>query len=358
VRKSSRATDSVSSPSFVVLTDHGSPGLFSLYRRVIRLEGVWAALARLFPSAIVLGLKCWFASLAERRPGPFVTIGSAHGFVFAALQFFCGWFAHRRTHVMFDLLLERKRRGLLGLFDAAKMHVFNKAVDLAVVWGTDDIATYSREYSIPPGKLRFHPFHNTLAAYDIEVGDDGYVFAGGNNGRDYQTLIEALRDIDYPVFIATQCEHVRHLAKGLNHIRVEAVTPEEFRKKMARSSFVVEAHPKDFFRTAGHQTFLNAMYLGKPFVMADARSAIGYFEDGEGWFVVDAGDSAALRERIFSLLSDRRLLCDMSIKARKVAAQPLFQADQNMCSLYNIALDVAHTRTCPGTSSPWRIECR
>jgi glycosyltransferase involved in cell wall biosynthesis len=103
---------------------------------------------------------------------------------------------------------------------------------------------------------------------------------------------------------------------------------------------VVEAHPADFFRTAGHQTFLNAMWMGKPFVMADSKSAIGYFESGRHWFVVDAGDAPGMREKVRLLLEDRALAARTGEEAREVATEPRYRTLNCMQSIYNIAIEI------------------
>ncbi|GEM_PF-6358951 len=316
---------------FHILADHGLPEFFNPYRiRVLLTNSLFnkrlfrMPLLRLLP-VVALGCKCWWVSVRHRGPAPFVTCSTGSSFVFALLQYLCRPLIRPRTHVMYDLLLERKRTGLMGLFDSIKMHVFRKVVDHAVVWGPPDIDSFSREYDIPTEKFSFVPYHLTLENFQFDISDQGYIFAGGNNGRDYPTLIDAVSKIDYPVFIATQLPEVIEIAAPFPNIMVKPVTHEQFRQKMAGCHMFVEAHPVDFFRTAGHQTFLNAMWMGKLVVLADEKSAIGYIEDGKDGLVVAAGDAEGLKAKIQLALNDLDLSTRLAKAAQSKARDPKYR---------------------------------
>lgn len=343
-----------------VFADHGIEGRFERSRIVIR-PYCWlsSSMPRLPGTSLLAGLawgfRCWWTGLRSPEAGPYVTVGASQGFALAFLQLLASPFVRRRTHVLFDLLLERRRGGLSGLFDRAKAKIFCHSIDAAVVWGRADVELYAREHGLPKKKLHFHPFHITLEDYEFEIRDDGFIFAGGNHGRDYSTVIEALGQVDFPVFIATQAEGVAQMAKPYPHIQVRGVSHQEFRQKMAASTLVVEAHPREFFRTAGHQTFLNAMWMGKPFVMADLKSAEGYFEDGRHWFVVDHGDVEALRHRVRRLMEDTALATQMSEEARTAVRQPRYRTLNCMQEIYNLALEI-DTRRRGGMEGTHRID--
>jgi len=327
-----------------VITDHGDPHYFPGLRRIIVPSPVCRRRVERLPLGCMglelgWGLWLWVRSLAGRRELPVVTSGQAHGFVFASLQYLLGGLVGRRTHLIFDLLLDHPAPGgWRKLGERFKRHVFNRVVDRALIWGEADVERYARAHGLARERLEFHPFHTTLAGYDFEIRDDGYIFAGGNGARDYATLISALAPLGYPVFIATTLPGVADLARQHPQITVAGISPAEFRRKMAASTLVVECHDAGFFRTGGHQTFLNAFYMGKPFVMADRESARGYFEDGELGYVLDHGDAAGVRRRVAELLADEELRAQMGERARRYARQPHLQTIQAMQSIYNRAI--------------------
>jgi len=296
-----------------IIADHGDPEKYRDRRVCVSLNARWARL-KVFESgplrwikAVALGLKCWWTSLRYPRPLVLVTYGHEHGFVVAFLQYLASIVLTPRTHVMFDLLLHHRRTGLAGLFDAIKMYIFARVVDRAAVWGPPDIDAFAEDYGIPPSIFRFVPFHTTVEGFNYTARDGGYIFAGGNSQRDYRTLIEAMRTIDCPVFIATTLPGIARIAADCPHITVRGVSPEEFRKKMAGCTLFIECHLPGELRTVGHQSFLNAMYLGKPGVLADCKSAVGYLTHELNALVVAAGDVEGVRNATERLLHDHEL---------------------------------------------------
>src|SRR5919202_5480978 len=130
-----------------------------------------------------------------------VTDGGASGVLFAWMQALCPW--GRRPHVMVDcnwyLSPGRVRNWLKGL----RLRLAARSVRRFVVWASHEVEDYARAFGLPPEKLEYVPFHTTLTDYTYEVRDDGYLFAGGNYDRDYPALVEAVRELDVPTWIAT-----------------------------------------------------------------------------------------------------------------------------------------------------------
>lgn len=334
-----------------VVTEHGDPENFQPFRLVRSLPSGLGVLRPLLEAG-----RIWLAARRQHGLTAFVTYGNRTGFALAALQGALSPIVQPRTHVMFDLLLERRRGGLPGLFDRLKMWAFRQGGVRAVVWGADDGDVFAREYNLPRDRFQFHPYHTTLEGFAYTSVDDGFIFAGGNNGRDYETLLEAVRDIDYPVRIATTNPQIPRLAAGMPHVTVGGVTPTEFRRLLASCTLLVEAHPRDFIRTAGHQTLLNAMALGKPIVLADVRSAVGYLVSGQEGLVVEAGDAAALAAAVRTFLADASFRARASLAGHSRMQRSLYGTAQHMQSIYNCALRLEHRRL-ERAGEPILIEC-
>lgn len=339
---------SASPGPITVVTDHGHFDKFVGVRRRVDAPNLPLRLG-----ALVRAWRLW--RVARTSPGHvvIVTYGSLSGFLLCWIQALARPFVKPRVHVMFDLLLERRRSGLPGLWDRWKAAGFRSSRACAVVWGMDDGDVFAAEYELPIERFQFHPYHFTLDGFDYDVADEGYVFAGGNFGRDYQTLIRALDGIAWPVRVATTNPSVPPLAAGSSNVIVEGVTPDEFRRRLARCRILVEAHPHDFIRTAGHQTMLNAMRMGKPIVLADARSAPGYFDDGVEGHVVAAGDEKGLRAAVERIMGDEDLHARMSEAARRRVDSPLYGTLEHMQSIYNVALQIHHRRERSSDDAPY-----
>src|SRR5690606_23552269 len=97
--------------------------------------------------------------------------------------------------------------------------------------------------------------------------------------RDYGCLIEAVRPLDLPVWIATtRTEQL----KGIDippHVRVEGTTAAGFRQAMAAARLVVIPMQGGLLHSGGQQTCLNAMRMGKPTIAVGRKWATDLMED-------------------------------------------------------------------------------
>jgi glycosyltransferase involved in cell wall biosynthesis len=149
------------------------------------------------------------------------------------------------------------------------------------------------------------PYWATAAAESREnAGLGDYIFAGGDESRDYATLIEAVRGLPYGVSIAAMSErHFRGIDLPAN-VTVKTMTHEAFMRTLAGAGLVVVPLLKNTIRFAGQQTYLNAMMAGRPVIVAD-RGADEYIESGVNGIIVEPGDVIALRAAIIKLMCDR-----------------------------------------------------
>jgi glycosyltransferase involved in cell wall biosynthesis len=274
----------------------------------------------------------------------YVTTGASRGMILAFLQYVFRPFRRPLPHGVIDLLLEKKRPGVLGLFDSLKMFFFKRSVDLSLIWGKADVRAYAAEYGIPTARLRFCPHHITLEKYQFEIEDRGFIFSGGNGQRDYKTLIAALDRIETKTIIATNLPGIKEMAAANSSIEVRSVGPQEFRRIMACSRLVVLCADPRYLRTMGHQTFLNAMWMGKPVILADEKSAEGYIVDGMNGFVVPAANPGPLRRKILQVLEDEDLRHRIGENAKNYARQPMFTTLNCMQTVYNEVLKIAAQR--------------
>jgi len=107
---------------------------------------------------------------------------------------------------------------------------------------------------------------------DGPSGDEGYLFAGGDPLRDYDLLVEATKDLDVPVRIASRF----YTAPPRHGLAVGPVDPETFLSMEANAKAVVVPMKTRSPRSAGQQTYLNALARGKPLIVTDAPGVRDY----------------------------------------------------------------------------------
>jgi len=272
-------------------------GLGGLARRSRSLRGAWALSRQASRFAIV------------------VTLGDLEGLAFACLQRL--WARRRPVHVMYDCLWYGG-----GSLKRAWMRFCLGAVDRCIVWASVERQRYAQAYGVSPEKFLYVPHHHTLKRYTFEVGDEGYIFTGGNADRDYGLFFSAVRDLSVPCVLATNRPQ---LLTGLvvpSNVRVVSVSPAEFRQLMARARLVVMPMRATLLHAGGQQTVLNAMVIGKPVVLTDPEGGSDYIENGKTGLLVPYGDARALREAIQYLMDHPEEAQAMGDRA-KLAAAPL-----------------------------------
>jgi glycosyltransferase involved in cell wall biosynthesis len=180
-------------------------------------------------------------------------------------------------------------RTALALLDGSHVHycVHSRAQKerFPELWGVD------------AERVHVTPYYYTLSEEELAVSTerDGTVFAGGDSHRDYRPLIEAAREIDAPVVLATGRLSEDQRARAPRNVSAPGRVPHErFVDLMRRASAVVVPLESRDDRSAGEQTYLNAMVMGKPVIVVDSMGVREYVSDGETGLVVPPGDPGAL----------------------------------------------------------------
>jgi glycosyltransferase involved in cell wall biosynthesis len=262
-----------------------------------------------------------------------VTDGGASGQLFAMLQSLFPW--GRRRHVMVDCNWYRSVSPLGHWLKSMRLRLAARSVERFVVWASHEVQDYAEAFGLPIEKLEYVPFHTTLTDYSYQIRDDGYLFAGGNYDRDYALLIEAVRDLNIPTWIATT--RAEQLAR-LNipaHVRVEGTSVAGFRQAMAAARLVVVPMAAGLLHSGGQQTALNAMSMGKPTICVGLKWARDFITDGENGLLVEYGDVPGLSRAIRWVIEHPEAAQRMGQRAAQRAAW--FTTERTMRHVFALA---------------------
>lgn len=161
------------------------------------------------------------------------------------------------------------------------------------VLSTDEVRTFPEVWGVDADRVVYQCFTQSLDRYeDMPTSDGGYLFAGGNSMRDYDLLEEALEGTSVPTQVASSWTPRR----GLGHLSARSTSHDEFMHLLAGARAVVVPMRK-MVRSAGQQTYLNAMRLGKPVIVTEAPGVRDYIIDGVTGVIVPR-DVQALRAAI------------------------------------------------------------
>lgn len=190
------------------------------------------------------------------------------------------------------------------------------------VLSTYELQRFPLKWKVDPERVAFTPWCYTLPTEELDRpgSKDGGVFAGGNSMRDYDALIEAAGQIPQHITIAAQ---VRKRNEFPTNVTVGSVPHERFVEQMRRARVVVVPLERDADRSAGQQTYLNAMAMGKAVVVTDSPGARDYVRHGETGLIVQPNDVAELVSAINWLLdpAHETKVADMCAQARMEVRQ-------------------------------------
>ena len=268
----------------------------------------------------------------RRRYAGVVSDGGASGMLFAWLQTLCPW--GRKPHVLIDCNWDLPPRRWEAWLKALRIRLAARSAHRFVVWASHEVEDYARAFGVPPDKFEYVPFHTTAHNYRYEERDDGYLFAGGNYDRDYRTLIEAIRPLDVPVWIATTRPEQLRGVDVPPHVRVEGTTAAGFRQAMAAARLVLVPMQKGLLHSGGQQTCLNAMLLGKPTVAVGRKWAVDFITDGDTGLLVDYEDVDGLRRAVRWVLDNPAAARRMAERGQAHAAH--FTTRRTMQAVYDL----------------------
>jgi hypothetical protein len=229
--------------------------------------------------------------------------------------------------------------------------VARRAVRLAdgphVAYGvisTTERDAFEARWGIPSERVYFTPYFATVPESLHSLATDrGYVFAGGNTLRDYELLAEAARGLEAEVKIASTWQPTSALPPN---VELSWTDPEEYNRRMAAAAvIVVPLSPS--VRSAGQQTYLSAMLLGKPLVVTDGPGVRDYVEAGVTALVVE-NDADAMREALRYVLDpgNREEVERMTTAARRIAEER-YLAPHYFRAVYDAAIDFWRRRGGP-----------
>ena len=247
------------------------------------------------------------------------TANERASWVFALLQLL---FRRRQRvlHIQIDFIWIPAQSKIREVFKRYLFSLEHRTVSKLVVFSRAQARRYAAYFPFAASKFTTIPFHPTVYNTPLETADWGYVFAGGDSARDYKSLIEAVRGLPLTLIIAAfRRDHFSLIENLPPNVDIISAEPASYIRFMARAAVVVVPMQKELFRVVGHQTYLNAMTLGKPVIVTDDSDASEYIQNGVDGFVVPPGDSPALRSVLDQLMRDSLLRERVGKAARATA---------------------------------------
>jgi hypothetical protein len=193
----------------------------------------------------------------------------------------------------------RLSRAVIRTMDGPSVHY--------CVLSSSELETFPATWGLPADRVHFTPFCATTQEPPHVPGGEG-IFAGGDSLRDYRALLAAAPSLAAPLTIATRLP-----MPSTGAASVGPLSRERYDEAFRGAAVIVVPLQPDMTRSAGQQTYLNAMAMGKPVIVTDAPGVRDYIDDGRTGIIVAPDDPAALAAAVNGLLAD-------TARARRIGA--------------------------------------
>jgi glycosyltransferase involved in cell wall biosynthesis len=189
-------------------------------------------------------------------------------------------------------------------------------VDGIVALGTVQVDYITRRWH-PRGTTAFVPMHIDTEFYRPSAfqANRTILTIGDDIGRDFQTLLAAVEELDVEV-IAKTSQPIRE-REALPRVRriQERLDWDTYRQMFADARLVV-IPVFETIHASGVGSLLEAMAMGKPVIATGSAGLRDYLNHEENALVVPCGDQAAMREAVQRLLTDDDLCRRLGAGAR------------------------------------------
>ena len=182
------------------------------------------------------------------------------------------------------------------------------------VLSRDELETFPSVWGVDPDRVHFTAFSATSQELGCQPGGSG-VFASGNSLRDYRALVTAAPIIRSTVTLATSLK-LPEAGPRPDNLQTGFFSFAEHEARARDAAVVVVPLLNPTERSAGQQTYLNAMARAKAVVVTEAPGVRDYITDGETGLIV-ANTSQALAAAINRLLEDEELARRLGGAARE-----------------------------------------
>ena len=180
---------------------------------------------------------------------------------------------------------------------------------------------YAHQLRLPLERIR----HLPIGIHDLYGGQFGkepgdFIFSGGRSGRDYATLLHAVKGLTLPVVINARPFNLRHLDVPAN-VRVNNLLPSQQYRDLNWDARIVVVPLHHVYEAVGLTAILQGMAAGKAVICTDLPGAAEYVRHGETGLLVPEGDAVALRKALVYLWEHPEICRAMGWRGREIFAE-------------------------------------
>ena len=223
------------------------------------------------------------------------TLGRFHPDLLAAVLIGL-WPKRNRPVIVIAGAMWEPNRGIRGVIEKMLVRLADRAICLYAVQSSEELAIFPAIWGVSPSKTRLCPYFFSLTREQgglrlTTLAQGNHIFTGGNSHRDYEPLIEAAKHMPEHEFIFAT-KRLEGRTDLPRNVTARPVSHHEFVDLMASATAVILPMRKGLRRAVGQQTYLNAMWLGKPTIVNDVLGVHDHIQHGETGLIVDGSSES------------------------------------------------------------------
>ena len=220
----------------------------------------------------------------------------------------------KHCHLIVTTFIYRPKQGWKGKLYAWFMRkaVNSPALDKIVCFSSSEPAYYQSIFGTD--KFTYVPLglgDLNRGGY-IPQGEERFILAAGKSNRDYDFLVDALKDTPYQVRILSDAYN--HPNPGSNIRIYHDVFGEKYYQMLSECCCVI-VPLADARISAGQLVFLQAMMFAKPIITTESDTVRDYIESGKNGLIIPK-QRDALRDAVRRLYEDEALYRGMAKEGR------------------------------------------
>jgi glycosyltransferase involved in cell wall biosynthesis len=235
------------------------------------------------------------------------------------LTFECGWesflialvqtvtCSHRPRHVILQFIMREKQQSLKSRIKYVFMRWCFSSVYLCICSSRSEIKYYQDVFGWPREKFGYIPLHTDPRLLDHKhIGSEGFILSAGRTFRDYDTLLDAFRNLEVPMLIVASRASIG-AREVPPHVVIKYDLPSvDLIDLMARCLAVVIPLENRLI-SIGQSVLLQAMTLGKAVIVTRVNGTEDYLEHMETGIFVPPNDPEAIAAAVSLLVGDEAL---------------------------------------------------
>jgi len=220
----------------------------------------------------------------------------------------------KHCHLIVTTFIYRPKQGWKGKLYAWFMRkaVNSPALDKIVCFSSSEPAYYQSIFGTD--KFTYVPLGlgDLNRGGHIPQGEERFILAAGKSNRDYDFLVDALKDTPYQVRILSDAYN--HPNPGSNIRIYHDVFGEKYYQMLSECCCVI-VPLADARISAGQLVFLQAMMFAKPIITTESDTVRDYIESGKNGLIIPK-QRDALRDAVRRLYEDEALYRGMAKEGR------------------------------------------